>query len=440
MDTRLLWSSEANVLFQLVYSKAVPRCVPFVNAEQGDTTKKRSTWERTVDLLNLRDLVKIIREPGFWAGIIVRTATLIGVLLFLNYGGDITDMNELVYKGLLNLLQGIYPYGQSYHLTTFGGPFIQDYFNYPPFSMIFHLPTFLWVGPQSIGTIDFMPGFFMLHTFFDFVTYYRLWQEDRRISSKIIWINPFFVMVNIITFLSLPLMFLTLALLNLNKPIRSGFYSMLVASTYQMGAIFLPFILVYQFRQKELRNTLLGMLPIIIVGFLFFLWNPFLFIRDLVIMQIGRPSVNWFDSTPTSHFYNRYYPATFLFYGSIPSIIFNFAIILGIPPDAAPQIAPTMMILVIGFAIVFLIYFIYHPRPDFAILFPGVLLALFIGSTAEGLAHYWVLTITLPFLFWHERRTFKISETSSSSKPSVPQSTSKQTKIEGNIRGEDNGD
>ncbi|MHA2314352.1 MAG: hypothetical protein ACXACF_03585, partial [Candidatus Hermodarchaeia archaeon] len=44
-----------------------------------------------------------------------------------------------------------------------------------------------------------------------------------------------------------------------------------------------------------------------------------------------------------------------------------------------------------------------------AIFLPGILLALFIASTAEGLTHYWVLCLTLPFLFWAQRDSFRAS-------------------------------
>jgi hypothetical protein len=213
-------------------------------------------------------------------------------------------------------------------------------------------------------------------------------------------------MTNIVTFLSLPLMFLTLALLNIDNGFRSGFYSLMLAGSYQMGAIFIPFILIYQWRRKQLTQTTLGMLPAVIVMLLFLIWNPILMIRDLVVIQIGRPPVNWFDTNPISPYYNRYYPAAFLFYGSIPSIVFNLAIMMGVPPELAPQFAPVMMAGVAILGIVSLIYFFKHPRKALAILFPGVLLALFIASTAEGLAHYWVLCITLPHLFWRRRQTF----------------------------------
>lgn len=360
-------------------------------------------------VLNLDDLPRLLQELGFWGGMIVRIATLIGFFMFLNVAGDLTDMNELVFKGMVNLIQGVNPYGQSYSLYTFAGPFTRNYFNYPPFAILFHLPTLLWPGPQSLGTMDFMPGFFLLHWFFDFVTYYRLWQNQHRIISKIIWMTPFFVFVDIITFISLPLMLVTLSLLNLEKPIRSGLYAMLLAATYQMGAIFIPFLLAYHWQKGQLHRNLLGMLPVAIVVLLFFVWNPFLFVSDLFIQQIGRPPVNWQDNSNLSPYYNRYYPLAFLFMGSIPSWTFNLGIIFGAPPPIAPQIALIMMLIVMILGILGLWYFIRTPRKALTIFIPGVLLALFIGSTAEGLAHYWVLCLTLPFIFWRNRDTFLTS-------------------------------
>jgi hypothetical protein len=380
--------------------------VQSLTEEQHKSESKTSLWIQVRLALNLDDLPRLLREPGFWGGIIVRIATLIGFFMFLNVAGDLTDMNELVSKGMINLLHGVNPYGQSYSLFTFAGPFTQDYFNYPPFAILFHLPVLLWPGPQSIGTMDFMPGFFLLHWFFDFITYYRLWQNQHRIISKLIWMTPFFVFVDIITFMSLPLMLLTLSLLNLEKPIRNGFYTMLLGATYQMGAIFIPFLLVYHWQSERLHLNLLGMLPVAIVVLLFFLWNPILIISDLFIQQVGRPPVNWWDNSNLSPYYNRYYPLAFLFMGSLPSWAFNFGIIFGVPPPIAPQIALIMMIIVMILGILGLWYFIKNPRKALTIFIPGVLLALFISSTAEGLAHYWVLCLTLPFIFWGNRDTF----------------------------------
>ncbi|MFW9831511.1 MAG: hypothetical protein ACFFD8_07025, partial [Candidatus Thorarchaeota archaeon] len=377
--------------------------------KQSNPQVKTSIWRRILHALNLNDLPRLIRDTGFWAGIIVRTATLIGFLMFLDIAGDINDMNELVFKGIANFVQLINPYSQTYVLHTFGGPYTQDYFNYPPFAILFHLPCLLWLGPQSIGTIDFMPSFFVLHVFFDFITYYRLWQNGHQHISKIIWINPFSVFVNIITFMSLPLMLITLTILNLDYPFRTGLYSVLLATTYQMGAIFIPFILVYHLKNGQLRKNILGMIVPLLVTLVFFLWlpdGPIRFTRDLLIMQVGRPPVNWQDPNPLSPYYNRYYPAAFLFMGSIPSIVFNLGIALGIPAQLAPQFAPIMMASIVGLGLLSLLYYVKYPRKALTIFIPGVLLALFIASTAEGLSHYWVLCLTLPFLFWQQKASF----------------------------------
>ena len=363
-------------------------------------------WTRLITFFNLRDLPRLLRTDHFWAGVIVRVITVLGFLLFLNIGGDINDMNELVFYGMINLVSGINPYGQSYMLHTFRGPYPQLYFNYTPFAIIFHLPTLLWPGPQSIGTIDFMPAFFLLHTFFTFVTYYRLWQHDHRLISKMLWINPFFVFLDVITFMSLPIMFLTLSLLNTDDGLRSGLYAALLASTYQMGAVFLPFLLVYHWQKKQFKRSLMGIIPVLAVVLVFFFWNPIMFLRDLVVIQVGRPPVNWQDTLPSSPYYNRYYPLSFLFMASLPSLVFNIAICLGISPPAAPQFAPFMIFGVGILGIFCLLYYLKHPRRALVIFLPGIILALFIASTAEGLAHYWTLCIPLLFLFYRQRDSF----------------------------------
>ncbi|MFX1317910.1 MAG: hypothetical protein ACFE9D_08600 [Promethearchaeota archaeon] len=377
---------------------------------KSEPQPQKPLWQRLSITLNLNDIPRLLRATDFWAGIIVRLATFFAFYMFLNVAGDLTDMNELVFKGMVNLLHGVNPYGQTYLLSTFAGSYTQDYFNYPPFAILFHLPTALWLGPHSIGTMDFMPAFFLLHWFFDFVTFYRLWQNEHRVISKVIWMNPFFVFVNVITFMSLPLMLLTLMLINLDKPVRSGAYAVLVAATYQMGAVFIPFILIYHWKAGQLRWSFLGMLPFLLITLLFFFWNPILFVRDLLVMQVGRPHINWLDNNSLSPYYNRYYPLGFLFMGSIPSWVFNIGIGLGLPPPLSPQIAYVMMLMVMVFAIFGLVYFIKNLNWAQAILIPGLLLAFFIASTAEGLAHYWVLCITLPFLFWRHRDSLYAAE------------------------------
>jgi SAM-dependent methyltransferase len=377
--------------------------------KQRETLQGSQTWHRVSQTLNLSDLPKLGREPGFWGGIVIRAATLVGFLLFLDIAGDLTDMNELVFQGLANLLHGICPYGQTYVLATYAGSFVQTYFNYPPFAVLFHLPTLLWPGPQSLGTIQFMPGILLVHTAFDFILYYRLHQAGHSRAELMLWVNPGMVFIDIITFVSLPLLLVTLTILNLDKPVRTGLYSSLLAASYQLGVIFLPFILLYQYRRRQLTKTIMGLLPVLGVVLAFFLWNPTAFVNDLLLAQLGRGYVNWLDANPMSVHYNRYYPAAFLFMGSLPSVIFNIAIGLGIPPSDAPQIALPMMAVVGIAAVALLVHFARNPRKGLAILYPGCLLALLIASGSEGLTHYWVMTITLPFLAWAQHRTFSSS-------------------------------
>ena len=375
--------------------------------EQGKEQRRPWIGRRLVSLLNLGDLPGLRREPGFWGGLIVRAAALLGFLLFLGVGGDINDMVELLFEGMVNMLQGVCPYGQTYTLATFGGSYQQDYFNYPPLAILLHLPVLLWPGPQSLGTLDFMPAFTLLHTFFDFIMFYRLHQEGYRRAKLLIWVNPGMVFVDVITFLSLPMLLLTLALLNLDDPIRSCLYGAMLAATYQLGLIFIPFLLAYHYHRQLLIPALAGMLPVFAVTLPFLLWNPSAFINDLFLAQLGRGYVNWFEASPASPYYNPYYPATFLFMGSLPAVIFNAAILLGLPPDLAPRTALPMMLGVAVLALLLFIHFLRHPRKGLAILYPGTILALLIGSTATGLAHYWVLTVPLTYLAWAQRDTFR---------------------------------
>jgi hypothetical protein len=251
-----------------------------------------------------------------------------------------------------------------------------------------------------------MPGLFLVHTAFDFILYYRLHQAGHSRAELMLWVNPGMVFIDVITFISLPLLLLTLTILNLDDPVRSGLYSSLLAASYQLGVIFLPFLLVYQYARRQLSKTVISILPVLGVVSIFFLCNPTAFVHDLVVAQLGRGYVNWLEADPASPFYNRYYPAGFLFMGSLPSLIFNIAIGLGIPPGNAPQIALPLMAVVGVATVALLVHFARNPRKGLAILYPGCLLVLLIASGTEGLTHYWVMTVTLPFLAWAQRGTF----------------------------------
>jgi hypothetical protein len=91
---------------------------------------------------------------------------------------------------------------------------------------------------------------------------------------------------------------------------------------------------------------------------------------------------------------------------SLPSLVFNIAIYLGVAPPIAPQFAPIMIIGVGILGILCLLYYLKHPRRALAIFLPGIILTLFIASTAEGLAHYWTLCLPLIFLFYRQRDSF----------------------------------
>ncbi|MFX1540473.1 MAG: hypothetical protein ACFFBX_06860, partial [Promethearchaeota archaeon] len=77
--------------------------------EPADSQPSSITWKRIIEFLNLPDITRVFRTTGFWAGVIVRTATIIGFIIFLNIAGDIVDMNELVFKGMANFVALINP-------------------------------------------------------------------------------------------------------------------------------------------------------------------------------------------------------------------------------------------------------------------------------------------------------------------------------------------
>jgi hypothetical protein len=186
--------------------------------------------------------------------------------------------------------------------------------------------------------------------------------------------------------------------------------------------------LIYQYRRRQLSKTVISLLPVAGVVLVFFLSNPAAFVHDLVLAQLGRGYVNWLEADPARPFYNRYYPAAFLFMGSLPSVVFNIAIGAGISPSSAPQISLPLMAVVGIVGVVLLLHFARNPRKGLAILYPGCLLVLLIACSTEGLTHYWVMTITLPFLGWAQHRTFFPSSRATSASIQVPTVTKEESK------------
>ncbi|MHA1861876.1 MAG: hypothetical protein ACTSVM_06265, partial [Candidatus Ranarchaeia archaeon] len=332
----------------------------------------------------------LLQDKGFWAGWLVRGIFLTLWLMIGINGPDIQDMNEIVYKGILYMLAGLDPYGQTYELTALGNIASQNYFNYPPLTLLVHLPLVLVPGLfHPIGSMDFLPGFTLIHLFFDAGTYLVLKTDNHRKLAYIFWINPLLVYSNVMTFLSLPIFFITVACAKIESPFWSTLAVVLGAATYQYVAAFLPVILIYHRKNPKaaVSALVLGILP----ALPFFIWNPSSAFYDLVIAQAGRGYESWWD--------NRYNSPTF-FSGSIPSIIYN----LTGAKQGGLQLAP------IAFVCSFIIFIILikdtwnHRSPGVVILNGSLFLVSLLLSSANGSFHYWLIGVALPVYIYHYRK------------------------------------
>ncbi|MHA1269028.1 MAG: hypothetical protein ACTSPY_04510 [Candidatus Helarchaeota archaeon] len=288
----------------------------------------------------------------FSCGLIIR---LLSLWAFLALGTqDWNDMNEKVWIALHDyLLNGINPYGQTYEMPILDITNIEDFYQYPPLSLVIHSPTLLWPGNASYFAVDFMPAFFIIHFIADFYMFYRIWNAKYYGSAIGLWVlaGPLFVLFDFITFISLPMLFIILAYLNIDKIKRSVLYISLGFAIYTYLIIPALFFLFYYIKKNKwsgLKNYILGFIPAIVVIAPFLIWSPSVFLKDILLSQGTRVSGNFIHPT-----YGASYWWTHLF--SIPPYI-NTIYNLMIDPNT-PLSIPYLTTALLG--IVLLISFIY---------------------------------------------------------------------------------
>ncbi len=210
---------------------------------------------------------------------------------------DWNDMNEKIWLGLNYLLNGINPYGQEYRMEVLWlvepHPNVEPWFQYPPLALLIHLPVVLWPGPYTVGIIDFMPGFFIIHFVMDFYIFYRLYKAGYIWSGGAIWFiaGALFVALDFVTFISVPIFFLILAYLNMDNSFKSALYISLGIATYTYLVIPGLFLFIYHFKKSKwngFKKFLLGLIPTIICILPFLIWNPSIFIHDIIFSQSAR--------------------------------------------------------------------------------------------------------------------------------------------------------
>ncbi|MHA1231545.1 MAG: hypothetical protein ACTSPQ_12940 [Candidatus Helarchaeota archaeon] len=329
----------------------------------------------------------------FIVGLVVRIVSLWGFLAFGT--GDWNDMNEKVWIALNTyLINGINPYGQIYKMPILDITNIENFYQYPPLSFIIHAPALLWPGPASYFEVDFMPVFFIIHFIIDFYMFYRLWKVKFNGSAITLWLlaGPLMVLFDFITFISVPMFFILLAYLNMDKPKRSAFYISCGVSVYTYLGIPALFLLTYFIKKQRwngIKNFIIGAIPAILTILPFLIWDPKAFLSDIFMSQGTRVSGNFIHPT-----YGDSYWWTHLF--SIPPYINTIYNLLVDPsiPLSLPYLTPILLGIVILFVLYFLIKLYLKPSVDRLIDYSFWTILIFILIAPSGFLGY----MFLPFI------------------------------------------
>ena len=209
-------------------------------------------------------------DKVFWVGLISRVSLLLLWFITSINGPDVNDMNELLYEGILFLLQGQSPYGQNYTLSVSGNTINQNYFSYPPLALLFHLPAVLLtpISWHTIGSADFMLSFTILHMACDAIVYKAIKDAGSFRGALLMWVIPFWIFMDMMTFLSVPIMFIVLGLVRLEHPKEALMWFSIATLIYQYAGIFLVFFFFYKW--KDLSEIQMGFIPVIMISLVFF--------------------------------------------------------------------------------------------------------------------------------------------------------------------------
>jgi len=120
--------------------------------------------------------------------------------------------------------------------------------------------------------------------------FYRLYKKKFYGSAIGLWIiaGPLMVLFNFITFISVPMMFLVLAYLNIDKMKRATLYLGLGICCYTYIAIPALFFFVYYIKKEKwngLKSIIIGLIPALIIIGPFLAWDPMTFVSDLFLSQ-----------------------------------------------------------------------------------------------------------------------------------------------------------
>lgn len=355
-------------------------------------------------------------------GLTIRIFCLILTFLIFANNMDLNDMVEKVIEGMNYFLSGQNPYGKWYFLhageaNLFSWWYVDFFYQYPPLSFLAYLPTLIF--PNSMYPMDFVPSFYIMNSCIDFYIFYRLLKYKIRWPAIIFWANPLFGMLtDFNSIMSLPLLFLTLGLLNCDKPFKNAFYLGLATLAYTYSIIVLAFFFFYYLNKENIKKFFLGLLiPLVIFG-IFFAWNPKAFISDLFISQFGHPPYS-FETTPYNvpvlhitsippYFYTYIKPYTIVFYpssiGLVPYVNGFLGFYLG-----GFNITSYMYIFSLGIAVYLVFKYIIYHRKDlyYTVGYPFIILGLLVISSSGGFAHYTIIPLLVAVFAWRQRDVHK---------------------------------
>ena len=351
----------------------------FLNFDSSNIPRLKIKELRTVNWFNY----SFIFAGGFGMRIIFLTI----YILLLNALPDYNDSNELVVYALKHLINGNYPYGQNYHLEALKHSYNQEYFNYTPLTLLFHLPVLIY--PHSIGNLDLMPGMLIFHSILDYYMAHRLYNSNFRGSAGAIWLNPFWFVMNFVLLMSLPVLLFCLAYLNIDSPKKTAFYIGIGGLIYLYIFIALPYFLFYHWKHKF--KFIIGLFPMFFILGIFLAWGflinrPTVFFWDIFLFQLTRIPISFLESP---------YGLGVMSAGSIASLVFSFFKI---------NISIYMMV----FAVIFIILssfhiLLYRKEKNLMFFYTCLALSLLAVSSSTGLVHYWALPL-VSFAFLLEKR------------------------------------
>ena len=358
----------------------------------------------------LLSLKTIINDKIFLLGLIQIIIWTVFIVLLINVTFDLCDMNEIVYEAnWFYLFRGINPYGKDYTIQIFNYVYPHDYFPYGPLMLLFYIPASLF-PPQlaQLGTMDFMPSFFVTNMIFVFLMYYQFRRHQDHSFAFVFWfaMGPLWVILSLSSFLALPILLIQAGYYNL-KNYRSLLYFGIGTLVYQYVLMFFIFAFIYhlEFKWEKIKKLLIYILVLLIPVAVFLIWDVLegqisdltgdSFIGNFLFGQVTREYIDWNSQ------WARGMP--YLFFWSIPAIVYNLTGGMngGLEIGLYATIIAVMIIIILALVLLF------KKSIDKLFYFPSIALVSMLLTNITGMGHYYFLIIVpLMMLFRHRYEVF----------------------------------